>query len=208
MSPKVDGIAQNREIFKPKVIEPKVQNNQAIENRFTNETDKNLFLQQNNLRAETLKSSILAKFAGGCFLLVLILCNFSCRMKTYSKVGEIPVPPESRDINVNAEDKTKLLNAMNFIVTQLKEHHTKIEDAIYQIPQNTDWQKIENFYEAKLTQSGWKKSGVTERGTDYVIGIWKSENFSGKQSIAVAVIDASIAENRNTKYLVVFLAEQ
>lgn len=63
MAQRIDGLNQNREIIKPKIVEPKVQNKQIVENRFQNETDKNLFLRQNNLGAETLKLSILAKFS-------------------------------------------------------------------------------------------------------------------------------------------------
>lgn len=61
MPPKIEGLSNNQELFKPKPIEPKPRQTETVQNRFSTETDKNLFLQQNNLNAETLKLNLFAK---------------------------------------------------------------------------------------------------------------------------------------------------
>ena len=62
MPPRIDGISNNQQLFKPPVIEPKPQETEPVRTRFNNETDKNLFLRENNLGAETLKLALFAKF--------------------------------------------------------------------------------------------------------------------------------------------------
>ncbi|MGI9055140.1 MAG: hypothetical protein ACR2F2_04985 [Pyrinomonadaceae bacterium] len=65
MPPRIEGINQHREIFKPRIVEPQTQRTETIENRFSSETDKNLFLRENNLGADLLRFSLFARFDQG-----------------------------------------------------------------------------------------------------------------------------------------------
>ena len=62
MPPRIEGLNQNREIFKPGIIEPKPQQIETVQNRFSTETDKNLFLRENRLGADMLRFSLFARF--------------------------------------------------------------------------------------------------------------------------------------------------
>ena len=62
MPPKVEGTTQqNQEVVKPKSVEPKTVETKPAEPRFLSETDKNLFLRQNNLGADTLRCKVSAR---------------------------------------------------------------------------------------------------------------------------------------------------
>ena len=65
MAPRIEGISQNQGIFKPRMVEPKPQQTETVENRFTSETDKNLFLRENRLGADILRFSLFARFDQG-----------------------------------------------------------------------------------------------------------------------------------------------
>lgn len=65
MTLKVDGVKQNQEIFKPKTQEPTVVKPNTTEVNFLSDTDRNLFVRQNNLGGDTLRLSILARFDNG-----------------------------------------------------------------------------------------------------------------------------------------------
>ena len=64
MPPRVEGTSRNQEVYKPKpVVVPKVERARTVEvDRFSSNANKNLFLRQNNLRADTLKISLFARF--------------------------------------------------------------------------------------------------------------------------------------------------
>lgn len=63
MASRVDGTSQNQEVYKPKpIVQPRVERERTVEvNTFSN-TDRNLFLRQNNLPGDTLKISLFARF--------------------------------------------------------------------------------------------------------------------------------------------------
>lgn len=65
MAPRIEGTGQNQEIFKPRIVEPKPRQTETVENRFSNDTDKNLFLRQNNLRGDLMKFNLFARFDNG-----------------------------------------------------------------------------------------------------------------------------------------------
>lgn len=63
MPPRIDGVSQqNQEVFTPRIAEPPVQRTETTEPRFSSDTDKELFLRQNNLGAETLRLTLFARF--------------------------------------------------------------------------------------------------------------------------------------------------
>ena len=61
MAPKVDAVRAKQEIIKPKIQEPTVLRQETTRVNFLNEQDKNLFLRQNNLGADTLRISLFAR---------------------------------------------------------------------------------------------------------------------------------------------------
>ncbi|MEO6589806.1 MAG: hypothetical protein ABIP06_10925, partial [Pyrinomonadaceae bacterium] len=62
MAPRIEGIGQqNQEVFKPRIIEPQQQRTETVENRFSSDTDKNLFLRENNLGADLLRFGLFAR---------------------------------------------------------------------------------------------------------------------------------------------------
>lgn len=65
MAPKVEGIRQNQELYKPKQVEAKIVQKTTVEVNFLSQTDKNLFVKQNNLGGDALKLNLFAKFENG-----------------------------------------------------------------------------------------------------------------------------------------------
>ncbi|MDQ3799521.1 MAG: hypothetical protein M3384_08730 [Acidobacteriota bacterium] len=62
MAPRVEEASRNQEIYQPKPVEAKIEKTRTVEVTLFSGADKNLFLRQNNLRAETLKISLFARF--------------------------------------------------------------------------------------------------------------------------------------------------
>ena len=65
MPPKIEGISQNRELFKPKTVEPTIIKPKTSEVSFLSPTDKNLFVRQNNLSGDAFKINLFARFDAG-----------------------------------------------------------------------------------------------------------------------------------------------
>lgn len=97
MPPRVEGTNQNQEVYKPKPIEPKIEKPKTVEVNQLSNTDKNLFLRQNSLGADTLKISLFARFEQANF-------------------RQNPTAPP-----VNQTDPQKVEDAVNLIKDRLSE---------------------------------------------------------------------------------------
>jgi hypothetical protein len=65
MPPRIEGINHQKEIFKPKTEEPKIIKPKSVEVNFLSQTDKSLFVKQNNLGGDALKLNLFFKFENG-----------------------------------------------------------------------------------------------------------------------------------------------
>ena len=65
MALKVDGVNRNQETFKPQSAQPQNNKPQTADVNFLSDTDRNLFVRQNNLGGDTLRISLFARFDDG-----------------------------------------------------------------------------------------------------------------------------------------------
>ena len=129
------------------------------------------------------------------FLLYVIISS-SCGADTI-KLNQIPPPPNSEKGIKYPEFNTQIDLATNFIVDDFNKKTGNANTVFYTLIQPTDWNKIIEFYDAKVKKLSFARvSDVPPQDERAKAVFYERNGFLDKQSIVVSLIEAKNYQNQ------------